>query len=240
MQAEISKSKFVVLKAPRLVRTESKFELKSEPEAKLDAPSVRMKKMGLGDGGVGASLPPSIQITPKLRHTFRFYQTVGGHTAVTSNSVLAALGGVCYVANSLVKPMASSFKINKVTIYPAPNLSGTSACNIAWALATGTQIRDEEKDRTLPDGLTVSAPVSSKPPRGSLAAMWQAGSTNSLFFTDALIGSVLDLDISFTLSNQFLTAGQSVVTGTLGVIYYLYLDGSTSHNWIPVGVPSTL
>jgi hypothetical protein len=237
MQDIKSLGKFTLVRAPRLVRAESKFELKSEPEAKLDTPGVLMKNRRVGKGQRG--LPPQLDITPTVRHTFRFYQTVGGHTAVTVNNVFGALGGVCYVANSLVKPMASSFKIHKVTIYPAPNLSGTSACNVAWALATGAQMRDEEKDRTLPEGLTVTSPVESSPPRGSLAAMWQVGSTNSLFFTDALVGSVLDMDISFTLSNQFVVSGQTVVTGTLGNIYYLYLDGSTSHNWIPVGFPTT-
>jgi len=195
------------------------------------------KRSGRGAGKI--DLPPVIEVTPYLRHTFRFVSNAGGNSTVTPSMIIGALGTICTVTNSTVRPFCSSFKINKISVWESASASAALAFNIAWSAATGIQMRDEEKNRELPEGVTVTGVLVSRPPSGTLAALWQTANSNNLLTMGYNVGTVLDLDVSFTLSNQYLSGTQSVATGVLAAVYYLYLDGSTSHAWTPAGLPST-
>jgi hypothetical protein len=176
-----------------------------------------------------------------VSHRFRYLVTAGGSYAVTANSVIGALGTVCTVTNTTVRPFASSFRIKKITVWPSCSSAASQEVRIVWSnsLTLGF-VRDSEIERINPEGVSVTAPAVFKPPKLSLAEFWQTGSGSTMFTVVAITaGSVIDFEVDFTLSNGFLSATQAVGTGTLGNVYYLYLDGSTSHNFVPLGIPAT-
>ncbi len=78
------------------------------------------------------------------------------------------------------------------------------------------------------------------PPKNALAGFWQVVASNAS--TIALLtcpaGSVIDMDVSFTLSNNLSTATVAVSSGPLGTPVYLGLDGSTN-TVQALGVPTT-
>jgi hypothetical protein len=208
-------------------------------QAPLAAPAVPRPRLVLrGRGRKGSpQLPPEINVTPKLRHVFRF--TGGGTTVtVTTGQILGALGGVCTVTNSTFRPWASTFRIRKLTIWSDVTSSEQNAY-IQWSSALGGQVRDEEKVRSFPTGVTITAPLVSTPPPGTLAALWQDSSSNGIVVFFANPGSIIDLDVEFTLTNAIVTATQPITTGTLGSPYYLALDGPSSNVYVPVGLLST-
>jgi hypothetical protein len=187
----------------------------------------------------GLNLPPAIQITPVMRHVFRYNASAGGNVNVTSAEVIGALGTICTVTNSTVRPWASSFRINSIKIWGSASSAAAQSERLFWSSGPGAQSRDWEVDKTVPEGLTVSGALVTRPPKGTLGALWQTSNAAILFVVALNVGSVLDMDVSFTLSNQFVSGTQTVATGVLGTIYYLYLDGSTSHTLVPVALPST-
>jgi hypothetical protein len=186
----------------------------------------------------GLSLPPPLEITPLVEHVFRFSATSGGTATISAADVIGALGTVCTVTNSTVRPFASSFRIKAVKLWSAVSSSTAFNESVVWTLATGSQMKDEEVSESFPTGVSVSRNLTSSPPKGTLAAMWQVANTNSLFTLQINAGSIVDLVIEYTLSNQFVSGTQSVSTGVLGNIYYLYLDGASAI-MLPVGLPST-
>jgi hypothetical protein len=243
MSADKSYNKFFKIKPPTLRRTRAVEEKESKVESKLGLevkePLKKGRKTGKSLGDM--DLPPTIECTPLVRkHTFRFVATsTNGAAGVSAADVIGTLGTVCHITNSSVRPFCSSFRIKKVSLWSDANNSSDQNCSVSWALATGNQARDTESNRSLPAGVSVSGKVVSRPPRGTLASLWQAASSANLMFIGSNSGSVLDLDVEYTISNQIISAVQTVATGVLGQIYYLYLDGSTTHVWQPEGLPNT-
>jgi len=56
---------------------------------------------------------------------------------------------------------------------------------------------------------------------------------------NVLSKSVIDVSVTFTLSNNILGQDIGVVTGVLKTFYYLSLDGPGANVLVPVGVPTT-
>jgi len=188
------------------------------------------------------SLPPPINTVVMVSHTFRFTNS----STVTSQISIGDLIGICgvqgTVVNTTVASIASTFRVRKVCVWPGLPFTAGSETNaeIIWAGLSGT-VKDESIDRSIPGGVTVDRPFESVPPKNSLASFWQDGSSAStvLFSLTAFQGSVVDVHMSYTLRNN--QGGQTftVATAALGSLYFLYLDGSTSHKWTPVGIPAT-
>jgi len=183
-----------------------------------------------------------------LRHTLRFIVTTavtGTVTSINGGGVCGALGGICTAANSAVTCYSSSFRIHRVSIWPSAVAVGTiSPCpEIVWYSPSNAVEKDSSVERALPAGLTVSAPIHSRPPAKSLCGDWVnsvVNVTNLMFgLLNTPAGSVIDLDVSATMSNNMACLGVTVASGTLGNPYYLYLDGSTRHGIAPVGKPLT-
>jgi hypothetical protein len=243
--SETHLEKFVMLKPRTERRLFSDFEAKDDVKCPSKDSAGKMQvlaKVGTrgkaGKGGRVMDLPPTLDVTPKLSHVFRFYATSSGNVSCPANRVLASMGFITTVANTTCQPWTSSFRVKKVVIWDAPNSSVAPVCFIYWNLATGTQIRDEEKNQILPEGVTVSKSIVSRPPKGSLAAMWQTTSSLNLFTVSANTGSVLDLHVDFTLSNQFVSSAQSIgATSPVGSINYGWLDATSGGVWVPVGLP---
>jgi hypothetical protein len=211
------------------------------PTASLAALGLSMTR-GASQKGSATSLPPQIEITPNVRHVYRFVSNNANSVSVTNQDILGAIGGICTVANSTVRLWATSFKLNSVKMWPSANTTTTPTyTDIAWgAGAYGS--KDSELLKAVPGGCSVTGLVTFKPPKGSFATNWISNTISGnyvIFLLQCSVGSILDVDLSFTLCNQVAPANASIATGTLGNIYYLFLDGSTTHQLQPYGLPFT-
>jgi len=216
-----------------LLPKESKDEDSVLPEAKMTESKM------LGKPSKGLSLPPMIDLTPVVkRHVFRYVSASGGVATVTYNSVIGACGGICTATNSIIRPWASSFKLHRVTIWPGVSTTGVETCNLEWASASNYE-KDAFKDRTVPQGVTSSSALSFVPPKESSAAFWNTGGSNALCFITTSPGSVVDVELTFTISASQSNPTQTIATGVLSQPYYLYLDGSTAHTLKPSALQST-
>jgi len=184
----------------------------------------------------------------QARHTFRFNVTTAvGGTAVTvdGGGMCGAIGGICTTANSVVTCYASSFRIRRVSVWPAPVAVGgtTPAPEIIWYSPSNAVEKDTSIERALPAGVVVTAPVHSRPPKASLCGDWVnafVNVTNLLFgFLNCPLGSIIDVEVAWTMANNLQQLARTVASGTLGNPYYLYLDGSTRHGFNPIGKPLT-
>jgi hypothetical protein len=199
-------------------------------------------------GSKGLSLPPPLQVVVSMHHTFRFTVTTavtGTAVAIDGGGVCGALGGICTVVNSVVTCYASSFRIKRISVWPSAVAVGTSAPNpeIVWYSPSNAIEKDSSVQRSLPSGITVCAPVHSRPPRGSLCGDWLnsvVNVTNPLFgFFYVPLGSVIDMECSWTMANNLQAMDRTVATGILKGPYYLPLDGTTRHGIQPANMPTT-
>lgn len=192
------------------------------------------------------ALPRRIDVVDVVRCTRRFYViAVLNLQAVTVNGILGAIGGICTITNSAIRPLAGTFRVISVTIYGATSTSGSSAavCSVNWA-GSQKEDRDTEPVTVLPVGaLGEVVRIHSRPPRNTLAAMWKGNDTSSdtLFYLTALnSGAIIDLDLEYTLSANVINTAITVTTATLGNFYRLALDDpSGTQNIVPVGYATT-
>jgi hypothetical protein len=190
------------------------------------------------------SLPPELEITPILGHTFRFRNTADVVSqSFTVGNLIGICGGIGSIVNSTVASIASSVKLRRVTIWPSTEAESGTDHNpeISFVTAYGTT-SDRSFNKSVPGGLTVSAPLTAKPKSDTLASMWQnsSASSSTLFYIyDLPKNSVIDVDVSFCLRNAQGGLNFTVTTAVLGASYYLYLDGSSTHIFQPVALPNT-
>lgn len=205
------------------------------------------QRRGKSRGGArrAPSLPPILDAVMSCTHTFRFQVTTGFGSLVniTGGNLAGAIGGYCTIANSTVKTIASSIRVRGITVWPSQQSSPQNPPEIVWFSPITVMEKDASKERMLPAGVSVTAPLSTRPPPNTLCSDWFAvssGSSQPMFgLINMAAGNVIDVRLSFTVTNNLLGSTQVVTTGTLGTYYYLYLDGSTSHQIQPVGKPTT-
>jgi len=198
-----------------------------------------------GKGRGAPSLPPTLETVITQSHTFRFQVSTGFSTLlnITGGNLAGVTGGLCSTANSVVTCPASSMRVHKVTIWPAAQSAPTNPPEVVWFSPITVMERDESKESVLPAGITVDRAMVSKPPRNTLCADWFATVTaaNQPMFglLNLASGSIVDVHLSWSLSNNLLGVDRSVATATIKTWYYLYLDGSTTHFMQPIGKPTT-
>jgi hypothetical protein len=182
--------------------------------------------------------PPMIKSNIELRHTYRFVSTSGGRVSITPTSLLCAAGTICITTNSLVTSLYNSVRVNRVSIWSPPASQGaTATCSVDWVGSANSPSR-EFSDTTV--SVSTPAHVSCSPPPMSLASFWQIPSASALFQVIAPTGSIIDVSMSLILQDDDATQAQSaVVTGVLGLSYYLSLDPTATHQFTPVSLPST-
>jgi hypothetical protein len=188
-----------------------------------------------------SSLPPSIQLTPRVKHTYRYSNTASTVKSVTVADLFGAIGTIGIATNSSVQPWASSFKLATLHVWPASSSSSASNVVVEWAAGSVAQVPDDARDVTLPEGITVSRGLSFTPPPQSLAGFWitDTDASSVMFAIQAPVGSVVDLVVHYTLSNVFVPAPIAAATVSIGTPYYLALDGASSNTYIPLGLPTT-
>jgi len=182
--------------------------------------------------------PPQLPSNVVITRTYRFRSTSDTKTAVTAGNIGGIAGLVCTVANTTLSYLAVSSKVHRVSIWTPPASQGAAAtCSIEWVDidAVGSK---EFSDTTV--STAFPAHVSSVPPVGSAAYQWQStAGGGALMNITAPIGSVIDVHASHVLFDTGTAAPTAAVAaGTLGVLYYLPLDGVTDV-FLPVGLNTT-
>jgi hypothetical protein len=197
----------------------------------LPAPALTFLR-GKGSA-TGIDLPKSLNVVPTVKHTFRFLSTSNNVGSVTVGTLLGALGSI---GTSVVQTTNwnASVRLHSIKVWPPAG----SSSYVEW-VTTGGYAKDEIKDSSLPTGVTVSKSLVFTPPKLSFAALWQANVGNTLFKMYAPTGSIIDVHVSYCPVGSFATNSNTVATAVLGVIYYLYLDGSSTHYFQPVALPTT-
>jgi hypothetical protein len=216
-------------------------------------PMVNSRARGKGRKGrrnrkkVVPELPPPFYSSVTSHHVFHFSVTAAANgTAITWANIAGATGVIGTVTNSTAVGLCSSFKINRVIIYPAVNASAAGRQEVIFQVPTsGAYTKDESKARALPVGVTNSGPIVFVPPKESVVGDWcTAGSVgavgNTILTMYCTAGSIVALDLSWTQSNN---AGSASITGlttvAVGTYYYLGLDGSAG-NFPPIALPTTV
>jgi len=186
------------------------------------------------------SLPPKIDTTPTLDHVFRYTSTANTLVTITVADIFGALGVMGTVTNSKVQPMFGSFRINSLTIWPAASASTNSDIDLIWAGGANSYIKDSEKERSIPAGISVTGPMRFFPPKGSEMGLWHAATaTGNLFSVMPGTGSIIDFHVTYTGVNAFTAGNITVATAVIGTVYYLALDGVSTHVLVPRGLTTT-
>jgi hypothetical protein len=201
--------------------------------------SIRKSKSKRRAGAVDR-LPPMLDVTPTCHHVFRYANSSASLVSVSVADMLGALGGVA-ITSTLFAPWASSFKIKSLRFWPADSTSSNNTVDAFWNSGTSGQVRDQEMIKSLPEGITETGCFVFRPPVRSLAADWFAATATAsanIFSVQAPAGSILDVSVTFTLSNTFQAGNITLTAGTGGKIYYLALDGAASNLYPPAQLPT--
>lgn len=242
-------------KTPKQQITEDYVDVKAstplslKPQTKLTArKSIIMRgrvsrgRKGKTKGQAGAlRLPPELNATPVVGHVFRFQNTADITTvSITVGNLIGICGTIGTVTNTTVASVASSIKLRRIDCWPGIS-TGEHNPEISMATNYGTT-SDRSTTKTIPLGVTVSGAFSVRPKRDSLAALWQNSSTtSSTLFTiyDLPKGSVVDVHLTFCMRNSQNGVSYTVATAVIGTMYYMYLDGPSTHLFTPVALPNT-
>jgi hypothetical protein len=237
---EESKSPALDLKSSTTSGDQSEY-VYLEPKVLTPSPSF-LPSMKLGiralRPGRASSLPPEFDATPKLSRRFRFVSTNASFELCTNITMSGLLGGIATSSTSF-QPWSSSFRLHRVTVWPSVN-NGSSSTSVQmfWEPGTAGQVRDERKVISIPEGVSITEPSIFTPPSRSLASDWLLLSqAANLFEVASPPGSILDLQVEFTLSNEFSSSPITVSGATTGSAYYLAMDGAAG-TYTPIGVPT--
>lgn len=198
----------------------------------------RRKGRGPNRRNKGASstmiqLPPKINLTPKITHTFRYTldATINNSTILTAKDIAFSFGGVATASNTL-QSIVSSFKVDRISVWPASVASsdpGLNLTSITWAPSDGLA-QDIVNNDSLPLGVTVTRKDVLRPIKGTDQSFWATGAQSGQGWLSVVcpIGSILDLTCSYTISSSLTNFGTRTTTLTLtpGYYYYPSLDNS--------------
>lgn len=188
--------------------------------------------------------PPAFCANVRYSHKFYFRTT----SAISAKNIrvaelIAIAGMVGTVTNSSCSTICSSMKLNSVTVWPAAG-SVTNNPEVAFAAANNFSTMPEVSiERAIPSGVTTGGGIKFVVPEASLASFWlNAGALNTEIFTlyDIPSGSVVCVSGSWAMRDS--QAGITMTgftTSSVGGFYYAYLDGTTDHKCLPVGLPNT-
>jgi len=182
--------------------------------------------------------PPQFSSNVRLAHKFRFTASSAFGAYITDTQVLGVCGSICTVTNSTVALFAESIRIKKIEIWAAPASQGAnSTCSVDW-VGFGNSPNIQASDTTL--SVSKNAHVVTSPPPNSLCHFWQKATGTGLFSLTCPINSIVDLSLDIILADQEVAISTATVaTGVLGHIYYMYLDGTTTHLLVPVSLNTT-
>lgn len=174
-----------------------------------------------------------------MSHRYRFTSTSGTATNITMTSIALAAGGICTVANSQIRSLFASLRVNFIEIWsPCASIGSFSTCSVDW-ISSGGQTNNVEISDTS-TSVSFPAHILTSPPAGSLQRLWQRVDVSTPMCTlVAPTGSIIDIHLSLVFSDQDIVTNATVATATLGTIYYLSLDDNSTHRFVPVSLNTT-
>lgn len=233
--------KFLLVKSPpRASGLTNAGRLVQQSAAKFKGARAKGNKKSAMGGLI--DLPPQIENTLKVRSRIRYVAGSNNIVSVSVADLIGSFGGTCTVTNSVFKPWASSARIRRMVLWPSASASTElNTATVSWNSGVSGLNRDSERTKDVPEGVLLTGRVVFKPPRKSVASDWMAASigTTNIFTLTCSVGTLMDFEAEFTLANQFTSGTQTIATGTLGSLYYLPIDGASSHQYFPVHLPTT-
>lgn len=161
---------------------------------------------------------------------------------ITPNTLIGAAGTIGTVTNTTVSAINQSVRVRRITIYAPPASQGAnSTCSVEWFGAAGSNTNNLEVSDTS-NSTAIPARVMTSPPRLSLASFWVAGSsTVQLASLVAPTGSIIDVILDLILCDDENGTCFQIPTATaaLNTMYYLSLDGNTTHRYTPISLTTT-
>lgn len=251
-------SKFVLV-APPKEEKESKAPkpaTKSTPEAKVSGVDLVARRRGRfapqrrGRGrrqmlSTAPSLPPRIEGVTAFDCVRRFSVSASASSvAITRKSLGCSVLVVCSVANTTMKSIISSFRIQKITLWPPAggsvilDINANSSQGAEQALS-----RESTKISSLPTGITVDLPTVFVPKKDSYLGMWQAVAENSddqLFALSSDSGAVIDVHLVATIAGATSTLTSATTTSTVAVGAAGVMSLDTSNKCASVGYTTYL
>jgi len=181
--------------------------------------------------------PSQLRTNVVVKHRFRFTSTSATARTITDTNLLGIGGAVCSVANTTLNMINSTTKLHSVEVWAPPASQGAaSTCSVEWVgqnFAPNIEVSDTSNSVAEP------AHVRAKPPPGSQASLWLPPVGNQIMIVIAPIGSIIDLVCSHTMQDDGIAGtAATVATGSLGAMYFMYLDGAT-HTYVPTSLTST-
>ncbi len=154
------------------------------------------------------------------------------------NDLIGIAGAMCTVANSTLSMLSQAMQVKKVRIWNPANADATvDSAKIAWYAQNNGLARSVGAATSI---VARPAYIETAPRLGD-AAFYRISAQASvgLFEITASSGALIDVLCTHWLNNSG-TAGvtYTVAAATLGVVYYLPLDGD-SDQLVNVGLPST-
>jgi hypothetical protein len=181
---------------------------------------------------------PQLNARPMLTHTYRFAaDNPLSAVDITEKDLLASLGSICTVANTTLRSVFYSVKLQSVEIWStASSIGAISSMTLEWGsdapvANTNLLVSDASISSSYPCHLFA------RPPKGSFAGMWMDATNDNIVFTISTDSACI-VDIRLTgilLDGSSSSATVTVGTASLGVLYYPPLDGSTD-KLLPVGL----
>jgi len=188
--------------------------------------------------------PPQVLTNVILRHKFRYIATGSSSFVVNPTKLAAAAGAMCTVANTSCTICYDTVRIRSIEVWsPAPSQGTAATATCLWnQLAAGISNMSTIEVSDTSMSTAYPAHIKTTPPKLSFAANWQssASSTPTLCTLSIATGSIIDVEFEGVLADTGASGpSATVATGVLGTMYYLPLDGTTSHNVIPVQLSTT-
>lgn len=190
---------------------------------------------------------------PKIYQWFRFTCSATGTFPIGTQNIFGALGCMCTIANSAAIPMFNSFKLHRVRILGAPGTApGEASPELQWNLSSASSTGNPpyasgEIITAVSNNPSYPAFIDRAPPHGSNASMCQVYNSSagvaSLFTIFCQTNTIIEICVSATMNVGTSTGpqvpSQAIATGTLAQPYWLALDGPTTNELTPIGLPTT-
>jgi len=198
-----------------------------EEKSELSRLLQKGKMKGKAVGGSIPDLPPRLQLTPHLNQVFRFKAgSEGSITPITVGNLISSMGAIASTTTS-VHSVCSSVKVVSITAFPPAGTASNSTVTLSWQGGSSGQQDDELFDESIPEGITSTKSLKFVPPPKSLASFWieSTQASDEVFTVDCPSGTILDVHLMGAFSVAFAQVTTTVTSATVGVLYFLPLDG---------------
>ncbi len=171
--------------------------------------------------------PPKIPVTPVIKKTFRFFDTVGASYSPSGADIQGWISG--YASATQITPLITKIRYKRISVWgPAPTSLNAASSRVEWL---------EGADSIRVNGASISTAsptfVEVRPPKGSIASLWNTpGSATFNIFTVA--NSIIDVECEITLMDATLVSGLSSYTAQTasqaGALLYPPLTWTSNNN----------